>query len=67
MIFYKNICNLLLNPNKSTKFVSRKTIILENMIDIGVSLPPFLMPIIKLIQKTAEDKVNLGDDNGNPR
>ena len=41
--------------------------ILENMIDIGVSLPPFLMPIIKLIQKTAEDKVNLGDDNGNPR
>ena len=34
--------------------------ILENMIDIGVDLPPFLMPIIKLIQKTAEDKASVG-------
>lgn len=34
--------------------------ILENMIDIGVNLPPFLMPIIKLIQKTAEEKANVG-------
>ena len=34
--------------------------ILENMIDIGVNLPPFLMPIIKLIQKTAEDKASVG-------
>ena len=37
--------------------------ILENMIDIGVDLPPFLMPIIKLIQKTAEDKANVGGDD----
>lgn len=29
--------------------------ILENMVDIGVSLPPFLMPIIKLIQKQSEE------------
>ncbi len=34
--------------------------ILENMVDIGVNLPPFLMPIIKLIQKTAEEKANVG-------
>jgi toxin secretion/phage lysis holin len=40
--------------------------ILENMIDIGVSLPPFLMPIIKLIQKAAEEKASLGGkEDGN--
>lgn len=41
--------------------------ILENMVDIGVNLPPFLMPIIKLIQKAAEDKANVGgttEENG---
>ena len=37
--------------------------ILENMIDIGVNLPPFLMPIIKLIQKTAEDKASVGTES----
>lgn len=37
--------------------------ILENMIDIGVTLPPFLMPIIRLIQKAAEDKANVGGDD----
>jgi toxin secretion/phage lysis holin len=39
--------------------------ILENMVDIGVSLPPFLMPIIKLIQKTTEDTAKGGTTNGN--
>lgn len=29
--------------------------ILENIVDIGVNLPPFLMPIIKQIQKKTED------------
>ena len=35
--------------------------ILENMIDIGVNLPPFLMPIIKLIQKQAEATAEVDD------
>lgn len=29
--------------------------ILENLIDIGVAMPPFLMPIIKVIQRQAEE------------
>lgn len=29
--------------------------ILENMIDIGVDLPPFLMPIVKRIKKEVEE------------
>lgn len=29
--------------------------ILENMVDIGVTLPPFLMPLIKQIQKKTEE------------
>ncbi len=37
--------------------------ILENMIDIGVNLPPFLMPLIKLIPKTAEEKASVGGDS----
>jgi toxin secretion/phage lysis holin len=37
--------------------------ILENMVDIGVNLPPFLMPIIKLIQKSAEEKANFGGED----
>ena len=36
--------------------------ILENMIDIGVKLPPFLMPIIKMIQKAAEEKAGYTND-----
>jgi len=34
--------------------------ILENMVDIGVKLPPFLLPIINLIQKQTEEKANIG-------
>lgn len=30
--------------------------ILENMIDIGVSLPPFLLPLVKYIRNQLEDK-----------
>lgn len=37
--------------------------ILENMIDIGVKLPPFLMPIIKMIQKSAEEKAGYTSDD----
>lgn len=38
--------------------------ILENMVDIGVDLPPFLMPIVKNIKKQVEDKAKLdGDSN----
>ncbi len=33
--------------------------ILENMSDIGVPMPPFLMPLVERIKKTAEKK---GDD-----
>ena len=33
--------------------------ILENMIDIGVELPPFLMPIVKRIKKEVEE---VGED-----
>lgn len=36
--------------------------ILENMVDIGVTIPPFLMPIVKYIKKTTEDAVENGDD-----
>lgn len=38
--------------------------ILENMVDIGVDLPPFLMPIVKNIKKQVEDKARLdGEKN----
>ncbi len=30
--------------------------ILENMVDIGVTIPPFLMPLVKNIKKQVEDK-----------
>ncbi len=30
--------------------------ILENMLDIGVSMPPFRMPIVKYIKQQVEDK-----------
>ena len=33
--------------------------ILENIDDIGVNLPPFLRPVIELIQKQAEDKAKI--------
>lgn len=36
--------------------------ILENMIDIGVSLPPFLLPLVKYIKNQMEDKAALKDE-----
>ena len=38
--------------------------ILENIIDMGVALPPFLLPVIKLIQKQAEEKAKMSPDDG---
>lgn len=35
--------------------------ILENMVDIGVDIPPFLLPIVKNIKKQAEAKANIDD------
>ena len=36
--------------------------ILENMIDIGVKIPPFLKPLIKNIKKQVEDKAKIKGD-----
>lgn len=36
--------------------------ILENMIDIGVSLPPFLMPLVKCIKKQTEEKAKINEE-----
>ena len=36
--------------------------ILENLIDIGVKMPPFLMPIVKYIKKQVEDKAKLPEE-----
>lgn len=36
--------------------------ILENLIDIGVAMPPFLMPIIKVIQRQAEEIASVKED-----
>lgn len=33
--------------------------ILENMVDIGVELPPFLLPLVKNIKKQVEKKSNV--------
>lgn len=33
--------------------------ILENLIDIGVNMPPFLMPVVKYIKKQVEEKAKL--------
>ena len=35
--------------------------ILENMIDIGVDMPPFLLPIVKYIKKQVEETTDLTD------
>ena len=43
--------------------------ILENIIDIGVPLPPFLLPIVKHIKQAVEDKASIADkepENGEP-
>ena len=37
--------------------------ILENMIDIGVAIPPFLMPIVQMIKRQAEEKVKVEEDD----
>ena len=36
--------------------------ILENMIDIGVSMPPFLLPLTKYIKKQVEKKAEIYDE-----
>ena len=35
--------------------------ILENLMDIGVNMPPFLMPVVKYIKKQVEDKAKLAE------
>lgn len=37
--------------------------ILENLIDIGVKLPPFLLPIVKYIKDQVEEKAAVGGGN----
>lgn len=39
--------------------------ILENIVDIGVELPPFLAPIVKNIKKQVENKATIKEDNVN--
>ena len=36
--------------------------ILENMLDIGVDMPPFLLPIVKHIKKQVEETANLAEE-----
>ena len=36
--------------------------ILENMIDIGVNIPPFLIPIVKRIKSNTEDKIKIDEE-----
>lgn len=36
--------------------------ILENLIDIGVNMPPFLMPVVKYIKKQVEEKAKLPEE-----
>lgn len=38
--------------------------IIENMIDIGAPIPPFLLPLIKNIKKQAEDKAKVDEMEG---
>lgn len=37
--------------------------ILENLIDVGISIPAFLIPLVKNIKSYTEDKVNLPENN----
>lgn len=39
--------------------------ILENMVDIGVTIPPFLVPLVKNIKKQVEDKAAVKEGNAN--
>lgn len=36
--------------------------ILENIVDIGVAIPPFLMPIVKNIKRQVEEKTNVAEE-----
>lgn len=36
--------------------------ILENMIDIGAAIPPFLMPLVKRIQSQTEDHAHIEEE-----
>jgi len=39
--------------------------ILENMADIGVKIPPFLLPLVKNIKKQVEEKAGTKEDTKN--
>lgn len=39
--------------------------ILENILDIGVQMPPFLLPVVKYIKKQVEDKASIADEKEN--
>jgi len=39
--------------------------ILENVVDIGAPIPPFLLPIVKNIKKQVEDKAAVKEDGTN--
>ncbi len=39
--------------------------ILENMIDIGVKMPPFLMPIVRYIKNQVEEKASITEEDEN--
>lgn len=41
--------------------------ILENMVDIGVTMPPFLLPIMKYIKKQVEDKADIVEEEDNEK
>lgn len=38
--------------------------ILENMIDIGVAMPPFLLPLVRYIREQTESKAAILDQDG---
>ena len=38
--------------------------ILENMVDIGVDMPPFLMPLVKNIKNQVEEKADIIESEG---
>ncbi len=38
--------------------------ILENMMDIGVNIPPFLLPLAKNIKKQVEEKASVDKEDG---
>ncbi len=41
--------------------------ILENMIDIGVDLPPFLLPLAKRIKNSVENKTGIEEESSNAK